>query len=610
MYKRLIYLLSTYLIFTALFILETPVFMLYHWGMSARAGLADCLQAVVHGIPMDLSVAGYCTILPALLLLASVFAGGRICAGILKIYFLAVSLFIAVIFISDMELYTFWRFRIDATVLAYITSPSGVVAGISLWAVAGLAIVATLWMSIRYYFLNRWVAVPLSRLNASRRKITEPVFILLLMGVMFVAIRGGVTTSTMNVGRVYFSENMYLNHAAINPVFSVLSSITKVNKNFDKQYNFMPEAEAGDIFRSLMFEPSPPANIPQHLNTTRPNIVIVLLESFGAKLMQPLGGLPGVTPNLNRLSDESLFFRKMYANSFRTDRGLLAVLGGYPAQTNMSIIKYPKKNQHLESIPATLSKNGYHTSFLYGGDVDFAYMKSFLVSQKVTDIVRDADFPVKELINKWGAPDHITFPRLLRLIREERREPYLKIFLTLSSHEPFDVPMQRFDDPYINSIAYTDSCLGVFLAELRETPAWDNLLLVLVPDHFTVYPRTIQYNSPERHEIFMIWAGGALKNAGTVDRICSQIDFASTLLSQMQIDASPFIFSRNIFDPHYEDFAFYDFPNGFGTINTSGAVVYDCNSHTIVRQDGLQTDRLLLRGKAFLQKLYDDIERR
>jgi phosphoglycerol transferase MdoB-like AlkP superfamily enzyme len=276
----------------------------------------------------------------------------------------------------------------------------------------------------------------------------------------------------------------------------------------------------------------------------------------------------------------------------------------------MSIIKYPAKNQHLESIPASLTANGYRTQYLHGGDVDFAYVKSFLISQKVTDIIRDSDFPVKALMNKWGAPDHITFPRLLRAIKEETQEPYLKIFLTLSSHEPFDVPMKRFDDPYVNSVAYTDSCLGVFIAELKTMPEWDRLLLILVPDHFTVFPRNIQYNAPERHEIFMLWTGGALSVSGNVDRICSQVDIASTLLSQLHIDTSPFIFSRNIFDPHYGDFAFYDFPNGFGAVHTRGEVVYDCNSNTLVRESGPQAGALLIQGKAFLQKLYDDIERR
>jgi phosphoglycerol transferase MdoB-like AlkP superfamily enzyme len=610
MYKRLFYLLSTYLLFFSLFTLETPLFLLYHWNLSSQAGLAGCLHAISSGIPMNLSMAGYCTAIPALLLLASVFFSGRIFSVILKICFFTVSAFISLVFIADLELYSIWRFRIDATVLAYVGSPSGVVASISAWKAACLTAAVALWTYGQFYLLNRCISAPAARMKPSGRKLSESLGLLLLTGLMFIAIRGGVGASTMNVGKVYFSENMYLNHAATNPVFSLLSSITKTYRHFDRQYRFMPEEEATAVFRELMFTPSPADSIPSLLKTARPNIVLVLLESFGAGVMEPLGGLKGVTPSLNRLSEEGLFFRKMYAGSFRTDRGMVAVLGGYPAQTNMSIIKYPAKNQHLESVPATLTKNGYHTQYLHGGDVDFAYIRSFLVSQKVTDIVRDSDFPMKERMNKWGAPDHITFPRLIQLIREEKREPYMKMFLTLSSHEPFDVPVKKFDDPYVNSVAYTDSCLGAFVSELKAMPEWDNLLLIFVPDHFTVFPKNIQYNSPEKHEIFMLWAGGALNVSGNVDRICSQVDIAATLLSQMRIDASPFIFSRNIFDPRYEDFAFYDFPDGFGAINALGQVVYDCSSNAVVLQSGRQTDTLLVQGKAFLQKLYDDIERR
>ncbi|MDR2626983.1 MAG: LTA synthase family protein, partial [Dysgonamonadaceae bacterium] len=312
MYKRLLYFVLTYLLFALLFTLETPLFLLYHGKLSAQAGFAGCLQAAGHGIAMNLSVAGYFSAIPGVLLFVSVFFRGHVFSHILKIYFLAVSAFISLILIADLELYSFWRFRIDASVLAYIASPTGVVAGISLWKVFCLAVVAALWTWGQFFLLNRCVSTPAARMKPSGERVAEPFLLLTAMGLMFIAVRGGVTASTMSVGKVYFSENMYLNHAATNPVFSILSSITKVYKDFDKQYNFMPEEEATAVFRDLMPAPSPADSLPVLLKTSRPNIVLILLESFGAKLMEPLGGLKGVTPNLNRLSGEGLFFRKMY----------------------------------------------------------------------------------------------------------------------------------------------------------------------------------------------------------------------------------------------------------------------------------------------------------
>ena len=609
MFQRIKYLIVTYLLFVLLLVLQKPVFLLYHWSQSAPFGWGECLKVLWHGLPMDGAVAGYLTLIPLLLLLVSIPFKGKGFALILKIYFLLISIVIALIFVPDLELYSYWGFRIDATVFAYINQPKNAAASVSIWTVVALFLFVAAWSWMQYYVLNRCVAQPVKEMKASQNHITEPLLLLLLGGLMFIAIRGGVTTSTMNVSRVYFSKSMYLNHAAINPVFSMLSSF-KLDSRFDLQYRFMETEQAEEIFLSQWTVPAvqPTDSIPALLNTDRPNIVYILLESFDKAVLESLGGEQGVTPHLDSLAAEGILFSSVYANSFRTDRGVVAALSGYPAQPTMSIIKYPHKSQHLHSLMQALSAEGYHSSFLYGGDVDFAHIKSYLVSQQVTDITRDTDFPVQHLMNKWGAPDHITFPYFLQQIKKETRKPYIKAFLTLSSHEPFDVPYHHFEHPYINSVAYTDSCLGVFIRDFKQLPEWDNTLLVLIPDHGMRYPDAIHYFSPDRHDIFMIWAGGAVKAPQQITQVCSQMDNVSTLLNQMQVDSTPFRFSRNVLHPHYREMAIYTFPNGFGVVGTEGNVVFDCNSNTVIQEQGLHTDSLLLAGKAFLQTLYDDIE--
>ncbi|MDR2473380.1 MAG: LTA synthase family protein, partial [Tannerella sp.] len=424
-----------------------------------------------------------------------------------------------------------------------------------------------------------------------------------LLACSVIVARGGITVSTMNASKVYFSNSMYLNQAAINPAFNLFSSIRFSQQDFASQYRFMPDDEAAKIFETLHQLPD---SVPVLLKTERPDIVFVILESCGSSALKT----KDVMPNMLELSHEGLFFSNMYANSFRTDRGLAAILAGYPAQPDMSIIKYPKKTRNMTSIPAILHENGYNCSYLHGGDVDFANIKSFLINQKITDIERDTAFPVKDLLNKWGAPDHITFPRLLESINEEARHPSLKIFLTLSSHEPFDVPFDKFDEPYLNSVAYTDSCFGAFVADLKKSSAWNNTLLIVLPDHAALFPSSLAYNSPARHEIYMLWLGGALNISGNIARICTQIDLAATLMAQLKIDASQLKFSRNIVSPHFTDFAFYTFPNGFGVVNKSSTAVFDCNSNRITTASGSEADSILLTGKAFLQTLFDDIAKK
>ncbi|MFR9166835.1 MAG: LTA synthase family protein [Dysgonomonas sp.] len=410
----------------------------------------------------------------------------------------------------------------------------------------------------------------------------------------------------MNVSRVYFSENMYLNHSAINPLFNILYSL-KLNTDLSSEYHFMDDGQAQLTFNRLM-EHDKGAEVPELLKTDRPNIIFVILESFGANIIEPLGGVKDVAPNMNKLTEEGIFFRNLYVSSFRTDRGIVATLGGYPAQPTMSILKYPKKVQALNSIPKSLVDNGYSASFLYGGDVNFAQMKTFFVTQKVTDITTDTDFPIKDRLTKWGVPDAITFEKFYEDIKNEQSKPYLKMFLTLSSHEPFDVPTKRFEEPFLNSVAYTDSCIGVFVDKLKSSPDWNNTLIIFIPDHCMRYPKTVEYNEPERHQSFSLWIGGALKDTLKIDKCCSQIDMVATLLHQLHIDHKDFIFSKNVLNPTTKDFAFYSFSDGFGMLSDSSQVVYDNNSKQVIMSKGIHADSLLLEGKAFLQYLYRDID--
>jgi phosphoglycerol transferase MdoB-like AlkP superfamily enzyme len=206
-------------------------------------------------------------------------------------------------------------------------------------------------------------------------------------------------------------------------------------------------------------------------------------------------------------------------------------------------------------------------------------------------------------------PDHVTFDRLFQQA-VETKEPFCKTFLTLSSHEPFEVPFKKFEDPYLNSVAYTDHWLGDFVHRMKQLPLWDNTLIVILPDHAMMYPSEMRYDSPERHHIFSLWIGGAVSHPMVINQICSQIDIAATLLNQLGIDHSDLPFSRDVLSPTSEEYAFYTFPNGFGIISPQGYVVYDCNSEQVSLSKGVDEDSLLLKGKAYLQCLYNDIGER
>ena len=435
---------------------------------------------------------------------------------------------------------------------------------------------------------------------------------LLLGGVLFVIIRGGVTESTSNIGQVYFSNEPFLNHSAVNPDFSLLSSMGK-SQDFASEFNFFDEEKRAALFDGL-YPTTDGDSIIQVLNTKRPNILIILMEGFGGAFVEPLGGLPDVIPHFNRLSKEGVFFTNCYANSFRTDRGTVCTFSGYLGLPTASVMKIPAKSRTLPAIAEGLSKAGYKTDFLYGGDINFTNMQSYFFSSGYSRITADRDFPLTSRLSKWGANDDITFRHLYEDIKNrDNQAPWLSTFLTLSSHEPFEVPYHRLDEMglYPNSVAFTDSCIGNFIDKLKELPVWKNTLVIFVSDHGYPYPKDVVNYEPRRYHIPMLWIGGAVKEPVVIDKLANQTDLAATLLNQLGIDHDTFTFSRNILSPDYPEYAFYTYSNGFGFIDSTGISVYDNEGNKpLIEAPRKGSDLRLRKGKALLQTLYDDLGNR
>lgn len=606
MKKRVLFLFACFITFILVFALQKPVFMLYNHASGGGLSISDYLQVMVHGLQLDATVAGYLTVIPLLLTLLSVWIPGRYITFILKGYFFIVACIISLIFVVDIALYPYWGFRLDATPLFYLQSPSDALAS----APASTLILQTLVFVVYTYgifwALKRFV-LPLMPEQYVKKMFSNSVQLVLLGGILFIPIRGGVTTSTANVGMVYFSKNQFLNHSAINPCFSFLASLSK-QQDFAAQYNYFSESQRSKIFKKLTNQPQGDS-IPELLTTKNPNIILILMESFSANAIEVLGGEAGVTPNINRLSKEGILFSNMYANSFRTDRGIVAVLNGYLAQPTTSIMKYPAKSQTLPSIAKSLQKKGYTSDMLYGGDINFTNMQSYFFSSGYSKVTADRDFPLKSRLSKWGANDDITFAHLYQSITDNsRKEPFFSTFLTLSSHEPFEVPYNRLKDPYLNSVAFTDSCLGDFIDKLKKLPLWNNTLIVLVSDHGFRYPASVKEHDPKRYHIPMLWLGGAIKEPRVIANYGNQTDLAATLLYQLDLPHKEFTFSNNMVDSLQPAYAFYSYNNGFGFIDTTGVSVYDCESEKplIIKPEAGNEIRLN-NGKALLQTLYDDL---
>lgn len=608
MKKRIAYISLYFFTVLLIFILQKPLFMLYNGSIEKGFGFADYMQVMVHGASLDAATAGYLTAFPFLLVLISIWFRKFPLKKILYGYYILAAALISIIFVVDMALYTFWGFKLDASVFLYIDSPKEALASVSVGFIL-LRVLAILLLIA----LNSWVLLKItpSVLTATRKRIAGTAGMLLLGGVLFIIIRGGVTESTANIGQVYFSNEPFLNHSAVNPDFSLLSSMGK-SQDFASEFNFFDEEKRAALFDGL-YPTTDGDSIIQVLNTKRPNILIILMEGFGGAFVEPLGGLPDVTPHFNRLSKEGVFFTNCYANSFRTDRGTVCTFSGYLGLPTASVMKIPAKSRTLPAIAEGLSKAGYKTDFLYGGDINFTNMKSYLLSTGYQRLTANTDFSLAEQTsNAWGVNDDITFEYLYNQLRNRKEEgPWHTAFLTLSSHEPFEVPYHRLEDKIPNAFAYTDECLGKFIDRLKQTPAWKDLLVICLPDHGFYYPREGSNAMPRFYHIPLLWLGGAVKQPMQVDKIMNQTDLAATLLGQLGLEHTAFTFSRNVLGSDYKyPFAFYSFNNGFSFRDSTGVTVFDNNSGSILFDEPEADESRLDKGKAILQTVYDDLGNR
>ena len=609
MKKRIVYIVSYFFTVLLMFVIQKPLFMLYNDAVGKEVNLTDFGQVMWHGISLDATTAGYFTALPLLIILVSIWTKRISLKKLFLPYYILVAILLSIVFVVDMGLYPFWGFKLDASIFLYLDSPKEAMASVS----TGFIAIRVLAMLVYAAFIV-WTMVKVTpnTLDKVGKRIWGTLGMLLLGGGLFVIIRGGVSESTSNVGQVYFSNNQFLNHSAVNPCFSLLSSMSK-SKDFASEFNFFDEEKRADLFEGLY--PTKRSDInTKVLNTERPNVLLILMEGFGGAFIEPLGGLPGVAPNLNRLSEEGIFFTQCYANSFRTDRGTVSALSGYLALPTVSIMKVPAKSRTLPAISEELLKAGYQTDFLYGGDINFTNMKSYLLSKGYQKLTADADFSLAEQSsNVWGVNDDITSEWLLGQLeqRAETDTPWFTTYLTLSSHEPFEVPYNRLEEKIPNAFAYTDACLGKLIEGLKQSPLWENLLVVCIPDHGFCYPQGTVDRGGEFSHIPMLWLGGAIKEPMKIDKIMNQTDMAATLLGQLGLDHSMFPFSRDVLSESYVyPFAFYSSGSVFAFRDSTGVSAYDIKADCISYEEPSASEERLNRGKAILQSAYDDLGKR
>lgn len=593
-------------------LVQKPAFGAYNRvANTERLTAGDVRRVYSHGFVSDLIIASYLTAIPLLLSAIHTLIPFFSIGIVLTVYNVLVSLAVALICVSDTLLYRFWGYKLDASAFVYLRSLKGAFASVSAAYIVGAFTLVGLCAALFF------AGAECLSLRCSTALMDGPwlpwwkcLLVFLMMAVMVVALFAiirGLKIRPNNPSVVYYSKNPFYNHWALNPAYNLIYSLSTKDE-FKGKFRFFEPEECEEILSPLFPTSGTPTR--RLLRTERPNILLIVWESLGAEFVPSLGGRKDVAVNVDRIASEGVMFTNCTAGSFRTDRGLVCLLSGYLGQPTTSVIRYTRKLPNLPALPRRLREEGYVTTAVHGGELTIMHKSDYYLASGHDRLVSQKDIPSSAPTCKWGVQDGYMFDYIFDDIMEKTRkgERWFTTFQTLSSHEPFTVPYDRIkDDEVANSFAYVDHCFGEFVDKLKKTPAWDNLLIVCIADHGYNASHTPKSRSEYAH-IPLLLAGGAVNGPARIDTIMSQTDLAATLLGQMGLPHDEFIFSHDVMAESYrEPFSFHTYNNGFMYTDASGVTVVDNVSGQAIEGADPQRER---RGRAILQKLYEDLSKR
>ncbi|MFN8669886.1 MAG: sulfatase-like hydrolase/transferase [Gemmatimonadaceae bacterium] len=603
------------------FVVARLIFLGYEWQLTRTLDATLLTGLWLRGMRLDLSAAAWLTVVPWIAIVWRSVRRADQCQQFLTGYLALAILATSLITVADLQLFVEWRYRLDATLIHFLRTPDEALASSASapWLPLGtilVLLIATSWVAARLI-----IARPLADARPGDASLRVPAAWrpLLLGAALLIPLRGGVQGAALSPRYAAFSSNDFANQAALNATWHFAhAALRDAQQPIDNPYREMPAAEAQRLTDSLL---APIAGAPNGrsplLRIARPNVILITWESLTAKLVGRLGGVPGVTPQLDRLSREGILFDSLFASAGRTAQALVAVLGSFPAQPHQQVLDLPQVVASLPVLSRALEQGGYHSAFYYGGDLEFSNFRTLTTHAGFARVVDQDSFAPDERRSKWGVPDGIVLQRTLTDLARAPR-PFFTHVLTLSSHEPFDVPEAPAfagtgdDTLFMNAHHYSDASVGAFIDAARRQPWWDSTLVIIVADHGSPRPvpdPIVNERIPDRYRIPMLWLGGALAVRDTViHTVASQLDLAPTLLTLVgePSEARDFRWGKNLLARRDGGFAYFPYHDGFAYIDAAGWVVYDELADRIVQAGGAGGAHHQRMGTALLQAAYDD----
>ncbi|ETZ21518.1 sulfatase [Pedobacter sp. V48] len=614
MLKSFLFFVRFFLFWLLFFFVDRLTFIIINSKKLAMVPVSDIMASFYHALKLDLSMTAYILVIPLFSYIYWLLNGRKVVElKWLTIYNKILIVLFSIISVVNFNIYREWGSKINAKAVGFAISTPNEALASSASSPIGLTLSLFVLLVVTGFILQRWVV--LRKLNFKASPIwLRGIAVIVLVFLNFLLIRGGLGGSPINQSMAYFSKEQVLNHAAVNTEWNLLSSVLAARMTKNNPYNYLSKQTADAHIKELYTQAKDTTiNI---LTTKRPNVVLVIIESFTADLTKTLGNEDGITPNFDTLMHKGVLFSNIYSSGSRTDKGLVATLAGFPTLAAGSIVKWPEKMQKIPGLSQPFFKNGYRTSFFYGGESEFDNYKAFILSHNYQKLIDKNNFKGGK-VTKWGQFDEAVFERQIEDLNKEK-QPFFSTLLTLTNHEPYALPGNyKFGQAdniakFKSTAHYTDSCINAYLNNAKKESWYKNTLFVFIADHGHLLPKNShEIYVPQRYHVPLLFYGEVIKDeykGKKFEDVGSQADVAATILGQLDISAKEFVWSKNLLNPYAKHFAFFSWDNGMGFIDNQQCVTFDNVGKTILYNSNPKDKDLTLKtlnsAKSYLQNVY------
>jgi len=615
MKKYAIYLVKILIFLIVLFAAMRIVFIANYWELIDidDVPFVEIIKSFFKALPLDIATACFLIPVPALVMFICICFNKNISYRWMRWYFYIVIAVYILIVMGEIGIYGEWRTKLSYKALVYLKEPSEVFNSAT---TQQIVLLLSLWACFTLLFCwwyVRWIEPSNVVLDTRKEHPATYVAVFVIsFFLMFVGMRGGLGEIPISTSSGYFSNYKIVNVITVNPAYNLIENISNSNIDSNNHFNYMDSSTAESITgETHAVECDSTMKI---LKTDRPNVLIVLLESWSADLIESLGGDSSITPNFHELEKKGLLFTNFYASANRSQQAIASIFGGLPGLPVTTITNHPEKYYAIPSVLKPLDSLGYYSSFYFGGELNYGNILSYLRYNEFDRVVEGKDVTARVRKGKLGIPDTYMLLWTAEDINMQP-EPFFTTVFTLSTHSPYDYPKifeelewPQLEKQFVNSGKYTDIALKMFMDKARQQPWYDNTLFIFMADHSHPSYKNHPMESFDYHKIPLLFYGEPLQDSlrgATFDKICGNTDVPATILAQLGIKHDEFFWSKDVFNKCYRPFAFFELNEGLGWKTDEGEFVISGNAVLTNTFPKEQSDSLTKQGKAYMQHHFD-----